>query len=72
MTDTPQTTATFSYHLVRTYDLPGDPDARSTPLGCSMDLDDFQVSFHPDEMKITISLCGQQVDQLKKWEWPDV
>jgi hypothetical protein len=60
-----QTTA-FDYHLVRTYY--SDPDAPVPPLGCSIQLDDFQVNF--DGRQIVITLSGQQIRYLQEWKWP--
>jgi hypothetical protein len=62
-------TTNFSYNLVRTY-FEVDPDAAHPPLGCSIDLDDFQVVFDSHNKQIRINLSGQQTDRLKDWGWP--
>lgn len=59
----------FSYHLVRTY-FAGDPDEPPPPVGGSHAFDDFQVTFHPEERMLQISLTGQDVELLKRWGWP--
>lgn len=64
-------TTPFSYTLVRTY-FDGDPDEPPPPLGCSIDLDDFQVYFDPDAQQLRINLSGQQIARLKTWGWPRV
>ena len=60
---------TFSYSLVRTYD-GGEPDEPLPPVGCALDFDDFQVSFHPEDRRIIISLTGYQIMLLRQWGWP--